>query len=55
MAIMKELKKSYIMKGVGKPQYYLGGDVVKMVTEWELHGIQTAFSVETYIKNAYQS
>ena len=29
MAIMKELEKSYIMKGVGKPPYYLGGDVVE--------------------------
>ena len=25
MTVMKELEKHYVMKGVGKPQYYLGG------------------------------
>ena len=51
MAIMNHLKKSYTMKGVGKPQYYLGGDVVDMPEEWHKEGIFTAFSAETYIKN----
>ena len=51
MAIMKELEKNYIMKGVGKPQYYLGGDVVELQEPWDKEGIFTAFSAETYIKN----
>jgi hypothetical protein len=51
MAIMKELEKNYIMKGVGKPQYYLGGDVVELQEPWNKEGIFTAFSAETYIKN----
>jgi Reverse transcriptase (RNA-dependent DNA polymerase) len=51
MAIMKELEKNYIMKGVGKPQYYLGGDVVELQEPWSKEGIFTAFSAETYIKN----
>ena len=51
MAIMKALEKDYIMKGVGKPQYYLGGDVVDMNEEWHQEGIYTAFSAETYIRN----
>jgi hypothetical protein len=34
MAIVKELEKNYIMKGVGKPQYYLGGDVVELQEPW---------------------
>ena len=33
MKIMEELKITYIMKGVGKPQYYLGGDVVELGEE----------------------
>ena len=33
MVIMKELEKNYVMKGVGKPQYYLGGDVVELPEE----------------------
>jgi hypothetical protein len=39
------------MKGVGKPQYYLG-DVVELGEEWNKEGIYTAFSAETYIKNS---
>ena len=51
MAIMKDLEKNYVMKGVGKPQYYLGGDVVELDASWNKEGIYTAFSAETYIKN----
>ena len=51
MAIMEKLKESYILKRVGKPQYYLGGDVVTLDEAWEKEGITTAFSAETYIKN----
>src|SRR5688500_18364215 len=52
MLVIQELKKTYIMKGVGKPQYYLGGDVVGLGPEWEKEGISEAFSAETYIQNA---
>ena len=52
MVIMEKLKKTYVMKGVGKPQYYLGGDVVELGPEWEKDNISTAFSAETYIQNA---
>src|SRR5689334_18129099 len=52
MAVINELKKTYIMKDVGKPQYYLGGDVIDMGPEWEKEGISSAFSAETYISNA---
>ena len=40
------------MKGVGKPQYYLGGDVVGLGPEWEKECISESFSAETYIHNA---
>ncbi len=39
------------MKGVGKPQYYLGGDIVETSPEWQKRGINTGFSAQTYIKN----
>jgi len=51
MSDINELKKTYIMKGVGKPQYYLGGDVVELGSEWEKEGMNAAFSAETYIYN----
>ena len=28
MLVIQELKRTYIKKGAGKPQYYLGEDVV---------------------------
>ena len=51
MKAMQELKGTYTMKGVGKPMYYLGGDVIELGPEWEKEGIQQAFSAETYITN----
>jgi hypothetical protein len=42
--------KAPYYEGVGKPQYYLGGDVVELGEEWNKEGIYTAFSAETYIK-----
>ena len=50
MTIIRELEKFYTMKGVGKPQYYLGGDVHKLRKEWEPERINSAFSAETYIR-----
>ena len=52
MRIIQKLRETYIMKGVGKPQYYLGGDVVELGPEWEKEGITECFSAETYIHNA---
>jgi len=54
MDIINKLKDTYIMKGVGAPQYYLGGDVVELDNQWHREGIQTAFSAETYIKNCLE-
>ena len=31
IAIIDELRKTYIMKDVGKPQYHLGGDLIDLV------------------------
>ena len=49
--MMNELKKTYVMKAVGTPEYYLGGNVVQLGEEWEREGITTALSAETYIVN----
>ena len=51
MTVMQELNGTYTMKGVGKPMYYLGGDVIELGPEWEKEGIQQAFSAEIYITN----
>ena len=46
-----ELKKDYILKGIGRPEHYLGGDVVELDGAWQQEGVKTALSARTYIKN----
>ena len=55
MAIIDELKKTYTLKGVGEPVYYLGGNVEKPINDhWERMSITTALSASTYIKNSVE-
>ena len=51
MAVITELQKTYTLKGVGNPEYYLGGNVEELGPEWEKQGVKTALSAKTYIKN----
>jgi Reverse transcriptase (RNA-dependent DNA polymerase) len=53
-AVLEALKKVYIMKGVGVPQYYLGGNVEVLDETWQSKGIYTALSARTYIGNALE-
>ena len=34
LTVMEEFKKDYVMKGVGKPRYYLGGDILDTDPPW---------------------
>ena len=54
ISIMDELRKTYVMKAVGTPEYYLGGNVIQLGEEWEKEGITTALSAETYIENVVE-
>ena len=54
MAIITEVKKDYILKGVGEPEYYLGGDIETCDEHWEKEGVTTALSAKTYIKNVLE-
>ena len=48
MAILKRFKDLYTLKGIGEPEYYLGGDVITPVSDhWTAEGITTALSAET--------
>ena len=51
MKVMKQLMDTYKMKGVGKPRYYLGGDVLELGEEWNKDGLFHAFSAQTYLEN----
>ena len=49
--IIKELEEDYLLKGVGEPQYYLGGDVIVLDEQWKKHGIKYALGSATYLSN----
>jgi hypothetical protein len=49
--IIEEIEKDYILKGTGRPEYYLGGDVDHLDDQWGKQGIKTALSARTYIEN----
>jgi hypothetical protein len=51
LAVINELKKDYVLKGIGQPEYYLGGDVLELDGTWRKEGINTALSAKTYVKN----
>jgi hypothetical protein len=51
MAVMDAFKEVYVMKGVGAPEYYLGGDLEHLDTHWTRENVGLALSSKTYIKN----
>jgi len=51
VAIMKELQNTFTMKGVGVPEFYLGGDIERLDEHWSKEGIDIALSAKTYIGN----
>ena len=51
MAVMDKLKEIYTMKGVGVPEYYLGGNVEYLDEHWAKDGKFVALSAKTYIQN----
>jgi hypothetical protein len=48
MTVIKSLKTSYVLKGVGEPEYYLGGDIV-ITPE-----AKVALTAKTYILRAVE-
>ena len=52
--VIKALQEDYILKGIGIPRYYLGGDILQLDGAWSSNGsqVKTALSAETYIDNA---
>jgi hypothetical protein len=53
VAVIKLLEKTYMLKSVGIPEYYLGGNV-QFLGEgeaWKNQGLELALSAKTYIQN----
>ena len=51
MAVIKSLEKIYLLKNVGIPEYYLGGNVEFLGESWKNQGLGLALSAKTYIQN----
>ncbi len=51
MDIVREIQDDgFVLKGVGIPEYYLGGDIEDLDEHWNADGIAWALSAKTYIK-----
>jgi hypothetical protein len=50
-AILKALRESFDLKGVGPPEYYLGGNIDYLNEQFTKEGISLGFSGKTYIEN----
>jgi hypothetical protein len=44
LSTINKVKRDYILKGIGKPEYYLGGDVVELDATWHPFRINTGLS-----------
>jgi hypothetical protein len=51
MAVIKALEKTYMLKSVVIPEYYLGGNVEFLGEAWKNQGIGLALPAKTYIQN----
>lgn len=60
METINALKEHYILKGVGEPEYYLGGDVINLTEDpkhgeaWKSQNLRVGLSSKTYIKNVLE-
>jgi hypothetical protein len=49
--VIKSLGKTYMLKSVGIPEYYLGRNVEFLGEAWKNQGLGLAFSAKIYIQN----
>jgi hypothetical protein len=50
MAVIKSLEKTYILKSVDIPEYYLGGNVEFLGKAWKNQGLGLDLSAKIYIQ-----
>jgi hypothetical protein len=46
MAVIKALEKTHMLKSVGIPEYYLGGNVEFLGEAWKNQGLGLALSIK---------
>jgi hypothetical protein len=50
MVVINSVEKTYMLKSVGVPEYYLGGNVEFLGEAWKNQGLGLALSAKTYIQ-----
>jgi hypothetical protein len=55
MAVIKSLEKTYMLKSVDIPKYYLGGNAEFLGESWKNQGLGLALSAKTYIKTSFRN
>ena len=48
--LIDALKETYVLKGVGIPEYYLGADVIQAPEEWNMEPIDWIIASKTYTR-----
>ncbi len=54
MAVIETIKADYVLKGIGTPEYYLGGNIDYLDETWQKHHEKHALSARTYIHNVIE-
>ena len=54
LKIIQEIQNDYILKGIGRPEYYLGGDVIELDNSWKSSNVALALGAKTYAKNVVE-
>ena len=49
--LIQEIEEAYILKGVGEPVYYLGGDINMVSKDWKEEPTVYQLSATTYVQN----
>ena len=51
MKVIEEIQLDYMLKGIGEPKYYLGGNIDPLDDMWKTENVSLALSACTYVKN----
>ncbi len=54
MAVIETIKADYVLKGIGTPEYYHGGNIDYLDDAWQQEHAKHALSAQTYIHNVIE-
>ena len=54
MKVIEKIRLDYMLKGVGEPEYYLGGNVDPLDDTWKDNNVSLTLSARTYVKNVVE-